>query len=152
MNIRERASGEQRVEISARQKLLAVAVGTSRVLLGMAALSSPGRVAEVFGLGRSPASKAAACYLGARDLVMGAGLLTSKTASAVAQWSLACSAVDLSDALATSVAVRRRWIEPRKGRRVVALAAVSAAVALSAALVGGTGVEGAASRSSVPHR
>ncbi|GIU84421.1 MAG: hypothetical protein KatS3mg008_1196 [Acidimicrobiales bacterium] len=130
-----RAHGQQREGIFARQKLPAVAVGASRVLLGLTALCSPGRVADLFGLGRSPASKAVACYLGARDFVMGAGLLTSGTASSITQWALACSVVDLSDAVSTCVAVRKRWIDPRKGRRVVVLAAASAAAALAAAVV-----------------
>jgi hypothetical protein len=113
---------------------LATALGVGTVVFGAAPLVAPGFFGRLFGIqsANEPSVATAIRSVGARDLVIGAGLLRAlerQDAQAVGDWLLARVACDAADTVGVSIAVARG----ARSRGFLALGGL----ALGATLIGG---------------
>lgn len=115
---------------SSTTRVAVAALAAGRVAFGAALLTRPRQIGDRW-LGEvaaEPAAQVAIRGLGARDLVLSAGMVVAARGGSARPWLLATVASDLTDIAATIAA--RRSLPPKAIAGTVALAGGAAAVAV----------------------
>jgi hypothetical protein len=100
----------------------------TRIALGAVALVAPGPVGQGFGIGAD--NRAAARYLGGRDLVAGIGMVLGRHHGRARGWYEAAAVTDAIDAAVTVVAGARGAIPARRAALIAVLALGSAGLGM----------------------